>query len=174
MSGNFIWGLLLVLLGLSIISKTLFGFAIPFIRITVALMIIYFGITLLLGAFGYKKPFCCPFTNQKIKITHFDHKNHTYSTVFSESTIDLTEVTLTEKPTIVELSTVFGTTKLLLNPAIATKIITNNVFANTKFSDDSEFSAIGDQAVLFGPRDAEPSLIIRANVVFGSLVIKKK
>jgi len=171
MSGNIIWGLLLVLLGLSIISKTLFGFAIPFFRITIALMIIYFGITML---FDCGESFKCPFGYKKTKIKHLRSNGSKYSVIFSESTIDLSDATLTEKPAFVEISTVFGNTKLLLDPAIPTKISVSNVFSRTTFPDDTEFSVMGDQSMLFGPQETEPVLIIHANVVFGSLSIKKK
>lgn len=174
MSGNVIWGILLVLLGLSIISKTLFGFAIPFIRITLALMIIYCGITILCGALGYRKPFYCPFGYQNTAIKHCYKKKCAYSTVFSEGTIDLSEISFSEKPTVVELNTVFGNSTLILNPDIATQIIITNAFSKTVFPDGTEFSTIGDQTALFGPKQDDPSLIIRANVVFGNLVIKKK
>jgi hypothetical protein len=174
MSGNIIWGILLVLLGLSIISKTIFGFAIPFVRITLALMIIYFGISMLLTSMGYRKPFCYPFSYQKTKIKNFNKKTYTYSTVFSEGTVDLSEVSLMERPTVVELNTVFGNTTLLLNSTVATSIIVNNVFSKTTFPDGTEFSVMGDQTASFGPEASEPALIVKANVVFGNLSITKK
>jgi len=174
MSSGFIWGLLLVLLGLSILSKTIFGFAIPFIRIIFAVYLMYIGFMLLLGAMGYSTNIFFPFSSNKSKIKHMSRNKTSYSVVFASSTIDVSDITITHQPTTVEISTVFGNSTVILDPAIPTQITVNNVFSRTLFADGTEFTAMGEKTVTIGTENQSPQLIIKANVVFGNFVITKK
>jgi hypothetical protein len=174
MSSRFIWGLLLVLLGLSILSKTIFGFAIPFIRILLAIYLMYIGFMLLMGAMGYSTNIFFPFTSNKSKIKYMSHSKTSYSVVFTNGTIDLSDLTITQQPTTVDISTVFGNSTLILDPALPTQITVNNVFSRTLLPDGTEFTAMSEKTVTIGPENQSPHLIIKANVVFGNLVISKK
>lgn len=174
MSSGFFWGLLLVLLGLSIISKTIFGFTIPFIRIIFAVYLLYIGFMLLLGAMGYNTNVFYPFSCNKSKVKHISHNKTSYSVVFSEGTIDLSDIVITQQPTTIEISTVFGRSTLLLNPTIPTQLSVNNVFSHSILPDETEFAAMGEKTIAFGPQNQTPALIIKANIVFSNFVVKKK
>ncbi len=174
MSSGLLWGLLLVLLGLSILSKTIFGFAIPFLRIILAAYLLYIGCMLLLSAIGYDTNIFFPFTDNKSKVKQVTQNKTSYSIVFTSGTIDLSDLTITQHPTTVEISTVFGNGDLILDANIPTRIIVNNSFARTVFPDGTEFTAMGEKQMVLGNTDQTPHLIIKANVVFGNLVIKKK
>ena len=174
MSSGLLWGLLLVLLGLSILSKTIFGFAIPFIRIIFALYLLYIGFMLLLSAVGYNTNIFFLLGSNKSKIKHMSHSKTSYSVVFANGTIDLSDLTITQQPTTIDISTVFGNSTLILDPAIPTQITVNNTFARTLFPDGTDFTAMGEKQIRFGTDDQNAQLIIKANVVFGNFLIKKK
>jgi len=150
MPSGFIWGLLLVLLGLSILSKTIFGFAIPFIRIVFAVYLMYVGFMLLMGAVGYNTNIFFPFGSNKSKVKYMSHNRTSYSIVFANGTIDMSDIVIDQQPTTVEISIVFGNGFLILDPAIPTQITVNNVFSRTRFADGTECTAMGEKTVTVG------------------------
>ncbi len=102
--GNLFWGILIILIGLSIILKG-FNINIPLVKSFVAIIIILIGVRILVGS--HHKPRTSGFSSSTTrgKVTE-------YSNVFSSGTYDLTDINPgTEK---LEITVVFGSATVYL------------------------------------------------------------
>lgn len=70
LSSGLFWGLILVLLGLSVILKSVFHINIPLIKILLAILLIYWGITLLIGKTSHSSDDMIMFKNTKVNLDH--------------------------------------------------------------------------------------------------------
>ena len=169
-SGLF-WGALLILLGISIILKVVLGIHFPFFRLIVAVLIIYFGIRILIGA-----PLC--------KVTRGDvffregnissGASGKYDVVFGKGVIDLSDIKLEKETIKKQVSAVFGEGIIKINPEMPVKIVVNSAFAGARFPDGN--------LVTFGKytyttksfKEGEKHLLVEANAVFGALEVVNK
>ncbi len=165
------WGVILVILGLALIVRTLFGISIPLLRIALGLLLTYAGIGLLSGPNGS--------ANQQDKITITFAKDtiavkkpkNSYDTIMGFSTIDLTNICLKETgQTVIDMHTIMGNTIVLLDPNVPTEITAQATVGNVQFPQN--------KAINFGIRTykthgdhLEPKLAINAQVVLGNLEI---
>ena len=164
---SLIWGILLILLGAELIIKGAFGIHIPVFRIAFGLFLIYAGITFLTNIGTARAGKKVIFFGKKTLTVAQPHNK--YQIVFGEGVIDLSGITVTE-PTHVEISTVFGSGIVKINPEIPTRIIAEAVFANAELPDNTQIS-FGRYTYTTGPAGQKPLLEIRAKVTFGSLII---
>ena len=191
MVGGVIWGTVFLVIGISILVSVLFGINIPIFRILAGLAIIYLGILFITGM--SHESVCehfCRKCNGKTAGQHVfigkgkiaidpkqfeSEKLHDYSTVFGTSHIDLSDLEQVDealRPLEIEVNTIFGGSKVTLNPKLPVKIISSSAFGKTEFPDDS--------SVNFGSytyksySEEKPHLIIRTNTVFGKLEIEKE
>ncbi len=170
-SGLF-WGIFLILIGLTIITKVLFNISIPLFRIGFALLLIYFGIKVLTG-----RPICSKgknavwFSDSKIENTGSSDK---YDIVFGKGIIDLSGVSLTGGTVKKEINTVFAAGIVKINPQLPTRITLNSAFAGAKMPDGNltSFGKYTYQSPNY--KEGENHLEIAANVVFASLEIISK
>jgi hypothetical protein len=170
-SGAF-WGMVLVLLGLSIIIKVVFHVHLPIVRIVFGLIIIYFGVRLIAGGFWPHR--CCGgpdrvfFTESKITAATFTGREH--SVVFGKSVVDATGP-LGEKNRDFNVNTVFGQTDLRISSAVPTICRVNAAFSGAQFPDGNTI-AFGDYTYKSKSySEGVPCRTIKANVVFGGLRI---
>src|SRR4051812_40764150 len=81
------WGIIIVLIGLSIILREIFHVHIPFVRIIFGVLLIYWGVKMIAGGFvrswGRSDAI---FTEAKMK---YDGDQRKYDIVFGNGTIDL-------------------------------------------------------------------------------------
>jgi predicted membrane protein len=172
-SGAF-WGLLLVLLGISIIVRVMFHIHIPLFRIIVALIFIYFGIRMLVGGFWPRN--CCGdwkghavFTESTVKTTSFGGEEH--NVVFGKSTVDATDSSLTDQNREFNLNTVFGQTDLRISAAVPTIVKATAAFSSAQFPDGNVIT-FGDYTYKTKSyAENAPHRKIKASVVFGGLRI---
>jgi len=170
-SGLF-WGVMLVLLGASMILKAMFNLDIPIFRIVFALVIIYFGVKLLVGRQAmrsdgdysmFKK------TNVSIKENGGEH-----SVVFGQSNIDLTNIDVTEKSKQVNVDIVFGSGTILIDPEIPVKLKISTVFADCKLP-NRDINFFGDSSFETPSYiEGDNYLLLKVDVVFGNAVIIEK
>ena len=167
-TGTF-WGIMLILFGLSAILKT-YDIHFPFARIIFALIFIYIGVAILVGGpFLTKYENTALFNKQHIKVT--DHINDEYNIIFGKGTIDLTDIQAKKTWTDVEINTVFGSSKVLIDSSNPIKIKVSSAFAGAQLPDGSTIS-FGDYTYTKKGTDTEGKLInIEASVVFGNLEI---
>jgi hypothetical protein len=178
---NMILGLLILLIGASILLKAVFHIDIPLARTAVALFIIYIGVKMLLSSFGvrgscdWERDGAALFNSKSFKYSEGDKDSKQYSIVFGSSTIDLSSLPADKKEdTHVEVNIVFGEGTVLLSKKIPFQIRTNAVFAEAKTPDDN-MVAFGTLNYANPDQKAETGrLIIHGNVVFGSLKFQYK
>lgn len=168
-SGVF-WGLILVLLGLSMIIKIVFKIDLPIIRIVFAILLIYWGLKLLFGlSFQVKKDSDVVFNNANIEHVQAGKE---YNVIFGRSNIDLRDFEFQNETSKVEINVVFGNGVIYLNPDLPAKIKIDAVFAEAKLPEKT-VSVFGD-FVYKTPAyvEGEPHLKLNIDVVFGNAIIK--
>ncbi len=109
------WGIILIILGLALIVRTLFGISIPLLRIALGLLLTYAGIGLLSGPNGsanQQDKMTITFAKDTITVTK---PKKSYDTIMGFSTIDLTNLILEDTgKTVIDIHTIMGNTIILL------------------------------------------------------------
>lgn len=166
-SGMF-WGVLLILLGISMILKVLFNITIPIFRIAFALLLIYLGVKILLGHSIERRKNTVFFNDSKIEYTESSDE---YNVLFGKGVIDLSNVSLEKKIVEVKVNTVFAEGTIKINPALPTKILVNSAFAGARMPDGNVISFGNYTYKTKSFKENENYLKIETNVVFGSLKV---
>ena len=170
--GSLFWGVILILFGLSMVLKAFFKIDIPIFRIVFAIIIIYWGLKLLFGGFGFSHhENTVIFNNAKIKAT----KSHSeYNVIFGRSDIDLTNIDISEKNVRSEVNVIFGSGLIYLDPSIPTVVKISTVFAESKLPDRT-VSFFGDYVYRNAAYvEGEDCLILNVDVVFGNVRFEEK
>ena len=176
MSVSLFWGVLIILVGVSLILNS-FKIDFPVFKLFFAFFFIYLGIRLFIG-----KEFSI-FTDKDDKqsvvfgqktVTSVENRKE-YNIVFSGAKFDLRNLTIPEGETInIELNTVFGGSELYINKNLPIHVQSHTVFAGTKMPDGNS-SAFGNLTYDYDSiAHGKPRLIIETNTVFGGLVIKRE
>lgn len=166
------WGVMLLLLGASMILRAVFNLDIPVFRIIFALVIIYFGVKLLIGRHAFKSSDnYTMFRNTSSKISDLGED---YSIIFGKSNIDLTQVDLSTSVQKTSVDIIFGSANILIDPDIPMKINISTIFADCKlpqrninFFGDSEYKTPSYVA-------GENFLELNIDVIFGNAVVIAK
>ena len=173
MGAGLFWGIILIVIGLSVIFKVIFDVSI--FRIVLAIAFILIGVKLLIGK---------PIIHHEGKNDHviFGERSFRsnpehgadYNTVFGKTVYDFREMdTLTDRKTKITLNTVFGSTEVILPPELPVVIKTEAVFSSARMPNGNTI-AFGDAN--YASKVADPdsaTLYIEAHVVFGGLDIRQ-
>ena len=167
---SFFLGAFLIILGAAFFAEEIWHLDIPVFKLTVGLAMIFVWLRLVVNKkkdgdvteearviFGDR-----PFD------THTIHSD--YSVVFGSSLADLSNLPAGENKE-VEIKCVFGEFQVKINPKSNVQIISKAVFGSLEFPDLSSYS-FGDhlwRSSAFDP--SQPTLTIRAEVVFGRIMI---
>jgi hypothetical protein len=167
-SGLF-WGAIVVLIGLTIILNGVLGVRIPIIRIVFGLLLIYWGISLLLGLSFRRASGATVFSETELKSSEASGKQ---DVVFGKTTIDLTGIQLKPGVNRYEVNTFFGASIIRLNPATPAKVVVSSAFGGVRMPDGSNV-AFGEN-MWRSPTLKEDSayLYIKVAVVFGGTEIQ--
>jgi len=170
-SGIF-WGAILVVLGITVMFNVAFGIRLPIFRILLALFFFYLGISLLSGinltrAHGKDAA--------EIRRLEAGKASSRYDVIFGRGVVDLSDVALKEdRVTKAEVSTVFGSSVIKVNPAVPTKVIVNSAFASARLPDGNSI-AFGETTwtsdSLSGCRSY---LLVKVSVLFGSTEVVRR
>ena len=177
MSTSLFWGIIMILIGLSIIIKIVFHIDFSIFRVLLAFLLIYLGIKLFMG-----KDFSF-FTNKSTEqsvvfgertITKIEDGKE-YNVVFGGGKIDLRTMTFPDSAKVhVKINTVFGGTQIFMNKDVAVEINAHTVFGGTKLP-DNQVSAFGDAYYKSDTTHQHKALvIIEANTVFGGTQIRNE
>jgi predicted membrane protein len=120
--GPAFWGILIVLLGLSIILKQV-GVNLPLVKMFIAIVIILFGVRLLVGG-------SCSIRTRSTRSGVYTTGSTEHSVVFSSQTIDLTGISVDSRP--LELTAVFGSAYVLLPEDIEFDFESTSVFGSVE------------------------------------------
>ena len=168
-SGVF-WGVVLIILGLSVIINMIFHVHIPVFRILFALIIIYIGIRVLTGG-GFH-----PFKPDKNTImfgetTVNDLSQKQYNVVFGKGNFDLSNVKASGGTT--ELNTIFGATEIVLPAGVPAKLSVDSAFAGAQLPDGSTVSFGSSVWKTQGFDETKPHISLKISVVFGGLQVRQ-
>lgn len=175
MGHSLFWGLLLVILGLSLILRIVFNIDFPIFKIFIAFVLIYFGIKILFGSF-----------DTKVHVYHggekdviFGEKNFShmegsgeYNTVFGKGTYDFRGYDLKGETKRIKLSTVFGGTVIKLDKDLPVRIKVEAAFAGADLPNGN--SAVFGSTTYESPtfESGNPYLDLKLEVVFGGIEVK--
>lgn len=166
-SGLF-WGILVILIGISIILNSVFHLNIPIFKIFFALFFIYLGISMITGTnTGHKDEKTAIFTELKdIKPTQNE-----FNTIFASTNIDLKDLKRAEE---FRSNTVFGSTTITIDSKKPIKIIASSAFGEIKLpnKDTANFGEITYTTKSY--KDDKNSIVVYTSVVFGGVEIKEQ
>ena len=138
MTWTLFWGVLLSLVGISLILKGAYNKDIPVVRILIGFFFIYFGIKLFVN-----KDFSIYNNSEDEHVILFGAKTiyslrdkNEYSVVFAKGVLDFRNIHLPENENIhIKLNTVFGGSEVLLNDSTCVKVNASSAFAGIKMPD---------------------------------------
>ena len=169
-SGIF-WGIVLILLGGSIIINLVFHVHVPLFRILVALILIYLGLRVMVG--GH---WCCRSHGGKASCTgaaSFEQsKDGEFSIVFGKGVVDAAAIfTGEEGRRTLRVNTVFGSSLVRVPKTLSIEVRATSVFAGLTMPDRSS-AAFGEtiyrNEAFRTAKDPSEIRVVEVNVVFGS------
>ncbi len=169
-SGIF-WGIVLCLLGVSMILKVVFHLDIPVFRLVLASVLIVLGIRLLLGVTWKNGPVrnSILFSDGELQAGQDDRD---FVVVFGRGRMDLAGARPEGRTGPIEFTTVFGSGRIRVDPTIPTKVTLSSAFAGARVPDGTQI-AFGTYVYRTpGQSDDAPFLDVRATVVFGEIVVE--
>jgi predicted membrane protein len=174
MGGSFFWGVLLVIVGLTMIIKVVFHIDIPVFRVLFAFIFIFIGIRILAGNSNSgkqdKRPENIIFGDTNFAINNKITKEQ--NILFGRGFIDLRNIDSTSLPTEIEINTVFGSAEIIIPKNIQVRIKIDAAFAGATLPNNNT-SAFGSSFYESPGFDAnKPFLYIKTSVAFGSLHIR--
>lgn len=171
MGPGLFWGILFLLMGISLLIKVVFRLDIPVVRIVIGLVLILLGVRMLVGGswffHGDTEENEVIFAEKTFRGKEVTREE--YSVVFGKATFDFTDLDSTSLPKHVKISTVFGSSTVFLNREVPVKIQGESVFAGVRLP--------GGNTAVFGSTSyesegfdrARPCLSIQSEVVFGGV-----
>jgi len=175
MSSSIFWGIILILIGLSLILKVAFNVDFPFFKFLLALFLIYLGIRIFIGKdfrlFSDAYDEHTVIFSQRT-ITSVENGKE-YNVIFGNGIFDLRNFQYSGDDEItVKLNTIFGSSEVLINDSIPLEIRAHTVFAGSKMPDGNT-SAFGEAKYSHAGYSNSPLLRIESNTVFGGFLVKK-
>jgi predicted membrane protein len=163
--GGLFWGILIIVIGISIVMKHAFNIDFHLVRIFFGIIIILFGVKMITGWGG--KPHS---KGKDIGIVRINDNNGDYDVVFSDTTLDLTnEILNNNVPK--EINVVFGSARILVPDSINLDISTTTVFGYTELPNRSN-AGFGGGHYKIGSDNQKPTYRIETNTIFGSLIFE--
>jgi predicted membrane protein len=171
MTWGLFWGIMLVLIGLSLVVKVVFKIDFPIVKIVFAFIFIYLGIKILIGdrprIFNtHRDDYSVVFGE-----TSFDNiqKDREYNIVFGQGSMDLRQLKPDSNEVFrVKLNTVFGESKVLINKDVPVQIRANSAFGEVSFPNKNSV-AFGNSYYASDSLDTSKAYIeIESNTVFGA------
>jgi hypothetical protein len=161
------FGLLVVLIGISIILEAVFHLHLPFVRLALGLFFIYLGIRFLTGGRWRDGEMRVSgvLRDDSYTPTGGDHVKH--DVIFGRSVVDLTRLAHDGAEVHAEVNTIFGATVVKIDPAVPLEIEVSSVFGDARLPDQS-VTAIGTMRYRPLGQKEPPRLRVQLNVVFGS------
>jgi len=173
MAPGVFWGIVLVIIGLSIIFRIIFD--INLFRVLIALLLILLGFKILVGNKGI-----FDFSSAKNDII-FSEKSYSgspndrteYNVMFGKSVFDFRNIDFKdEKPIRLKINTIFGAAEIKINENSPVKIKVDAAFAGAKMPNGNTVAFGSSQYVSNTYGASSKYLFIDANVVFGGLEVK--
>ncbi len=163
---SLVWGVFIVMIGLSIIAKAVFGLDIPVIKIALGCFFIYLGLNIM-------------FDTPRVLIGtvrshgHWKNTEGQYNTIFGSETIDLSTAQYPSRPVKMKVNTVFGNSKIILNKEIPTQIKINAISATVNMPYD-ELELVANGVYEMGDNNQKPLLLLTINATFATVTVETR
>ncbi len=174
MGSGLFWGIILIVIGLSLIVKIVFNVDFPIFKVLVAVVFIYLGIKILVGGsfrfFGERK------TDSDVVFgeSHFSkaESGKEYNVVFSKGNFDFRDIILNPTgPTYIKINTVFGGSEVRIRKDMPVKISVDAAFSGAHLPNGNT-AAFGSTIYSSDSLDtSKPYLDIKADIAFGGLQV---
>jgi hypothetical protein len=170
-SGLF-WGIIVILVGITLVLNVVAGVRIPLFRIVVGLILVYLGVCLIAGGrWGVRSRNSAAFSETKVTPNEAAPE---YSILFGKGDIDLSRVTLKPGANRCEVNTVFGGSVVRLDPQMPVRVSVSSAFGGARLPDGSSVS-FGDHSYTSpGYRSDSAYLDLKLSVVFGGVEAKNQ
>lgn len=175
MAPGVFWGIILIIIGASVIIRVVFNIHLPVFRIVIALIFILIGLRILFGPRIDKKHtrYHDKYESEDVvfneRVFHNLDKKE-YSIVFGKATYDFTDLELKpNQSNHVIFNVVFGGAIIRLNPDIPVKIKTDAVFSGVNLPDNSSAVFGTSNYTSQNFKEHEPFLYIKIDAVFSGV-----
>jgi hypothetical protein len=174
MGPGVIIGIIIILFGLSLLFK-----GVPFFRLAFGGLLIFWGVSIIIGGFGHKWRWCHYHNSNPNNVVFGESKysyNETikeYNVVFGKGDFNFRDMNLNNVSKDVAIHTVFGSTDVYLSKLVPTRITANSAFGEAKMpnGNSTAFGSITYRNEAFNADTA--FLDLKVDVVFGSINIKE-
>jgi hypothetical protein len=164
------WGIALIGLGVWFLVRRYVPVHIPVIRIVVALFFVYLGVRVLVNGPVVRDRNTVVFSDSSIQ--YAPAGGRAYNVIFSNSSVDLSDVQVSGSTVRTEVNVVFGSGTLRINPSSPVRVQMSSAFG-TVDAPSGRSVAFGDSVYTTDSyREGAPALEIHATAVFGRLVIQ--
>jgi hypothetical protein len=175
MSSSIFWGIILILIGLSLILKVAFNVDFPFFKFLFALFLIYLGIRIFIGRdfrlFSDANDAYTVIFSQRT-INNIENGKE-YNVIFGSGRFDLRNIQKPENDEVkIKINTIFAGSEVLISDSIPIEIRAHTVFAGSKMPDGNS-SAFGETNFINDTNGNAPLVQIESNTVFGGFLVKK-
>lgn len=177
MDSGLFWGLLLIVLGLSLVLKVVLNIDFPVVKVLIAFFFIYLGVKILVSNTGVKAfksgPQDVAFGEANFK--EIIHPEREYHVVFGKGNFDFRNVVLPDSGYVeTKVSTVFGGSEIILNQNTPVRIKADAAFSGTQLPNGNSavFGTVNYESENFD--EMKPYLLLKTEVVFGGIDIRRK
>lgn len=167
-------GLMLILMGSSLIIKIVFDIDLPLAKIFIAGILIYIGVRILIG---HKGDIFRPVHTENTIIfsqgtVSAPEDGREYSVIFGQCDFDLASLPDTlQHPCRIRINTIFGSSKLLNYRHLPLRIVSDAAFANVVLPDGRK-TVFGSSVFQSDTFDLQkPYVELEINTVFGEFVM---
>lgn len=173
MGPGLFWGIILIIIGLSLVIKIVFNVEFPIFKIIIAFILIYLGVKILVGSkfsfFHSKSDSDVVFGESRF--TEVENGKE-YNVVFGKGAVDLRGFKLTDT-TRIKVKTVFGNTEVFIPRDMPVYIHTDAVMASARMPNGNS-SAFGSTVYKSDSLDmSKPYLDVEVDVVFGNVIFTR-
>ncbi len=171
MGSALFWGLLLIILGLSLVFRIVFNIDFPLIKIVIAFALIFLGIKMLFGSFmGFSRVNVSGNDSDVIfgEKRYDKFSNHKeYNVIFGKGVYDFRDYNLLQDAGRIKISSVFGSTEIKLNKNTPVRVKVDAAFAGVHLPNGNS-TAFGTSVYESPGLDIEsPYLELKLDVIFG-------
>ena len=161
--GGLFWGILISLIGLSIVLKYAFHIQLPLVRVFFGIIIILIGLKIIVGQASRHQA-------KSHNYSTIYHYSRDYDVVFSSTTIDLSKYESGQKiPG--EISVVFGSAVVIVPDTMNLEVSSTTVFGTTIMPDRS-YAGFGEDRYMIKNNPDAPVNRMETTTVFGKLVFE--
>lgn len=168
--GDYFWGVFLITIGVLFLLKQVFHINIPIFKLLLGIFFIYLGISIMFGGSISKTGNNIIFNQGTVTANNL---NDEYNVIFSEGTIDLTGLDVSNKTKRVKVNAVFGSADVKISPDTPTVIRANSAFAATTTPDSNSVTFGNHTYRTKSFNEGANYLEVETNSVFGRIIIRE-